>query len=199
MLNKSFKETWGKILCESAYENKIYALIPGAFNPPHAGHYQMIEHLSKICGPTGLATIVISRPSAKKVRTTADGRVITPEQIKKVLEIYCKNLKNTNIIIAEGSPVKYCYDFGANIESGTVIFGTSKKGEDIKRWDRVKQYYEENYPGITVMDPSDTTLEPIANARDFRAAFPDKKKMVQFIPNHLSDEEKNEVLNILLS
>lgn len=122
-----------------------------------------------------------------------------------MLEIYCKNLSNVKINIAVSSPVKDCYDFGENLTSGTVIFGCSKKGEDIARWNRVKDYYETNFPGITVMDPSITAVDPsnmtgeVISATQFRAAFGDRQKMAQFLPDHLDTYQKQQVLNLLES
>mgnify|MGYP006405434181 FL=1 len=34
-------------------EGRVIALVPGAFKPPHAGHFEMVRHYSEMVGPDG--------------------------------------------------------------------------------------------------------------------------------------------------
>ena len=114
-------------LFESATNEQKIAVVPGSFKPPHKGHYEMIKHYSKLVGPSGKVLVFVSSPSAKNERKTHDGKVISPELAKRILEIYCKSLGNVEIEIANGSSVRECYNIGKRFNSGTLIFGCSKK------------------------------------------------------------------------
>lgn len=191
-------------LKESDTQDTYYAVVPGSFKPPHKGHYAMIKHYSDMVGTDGKVFVYISKPSPRSERTTALGKPISAEIAREILALYCANLPNVSIKVSEISPVKDAYDFGKNINSGTVIFGCSKKGDDIKRWNNVKSYYQKNYPNVYVVDPVTTAVDATSSevgavsASDFRNAFGDKEKMKQFLPDHLSEQQKNWVVSKLL-
>ena len=102
------------------------------------------------------------------------------------------------------APVKTCYDFGEQVSEGTLIFGCSKKDDDLKRFRAVKEYVENHYPNLFVLDPQTTAIDAVniqgtnVSASDFRAIFGDREKMKAFIPDHLSDNEKEAIIDILL-
>lgn len=201
---KNFYHAFKNRLLKEMNEEQKYAIVPGSFKPPHKGHYKMIEHYSEVVGPSGNVLVIISKPSAKAQRTTPDGKVISPEIAKKILEIFCKNLSNVTIEVAETSPVKTCYDIGERLESGILIFGCSKKDDDIKRFASIKKYIEEKNPNLIVIDPLTTAVDTTAgdngvvSASDFRKAFGNPKEMAQFLPDHLNDGEKEQIIKMLL-
>ena len=197
-----FLKHWS-VLLESIANQTKYALIPGSFRPPHKGHYAMFKYYSDLVGPEGKAIIIISDPQKAK-RLTSEGKPISAETTEQIIKLYCKNLPNVSIIISQ-APVKTCYDFGEQVAEGTLIFGCSKKDDDLKRFRAVKKYVEEHYPNLYVIDPQTTAADTIkvqgtnVSASDFRAVFDDRDKMKAFIPDHLSDSEKEEVINLLLA
>ena len=73
------------------------AIVPGSFKPPHKGHYEMIRQYSQLAYRV---LVLISAPSAKSQRETKDGKIITPEMAKKILEIYTAGLGNVDIEIS---------------------------------------------------------------------------------------------------
>lgn len=198
-----FTRHYASIL-EGFEENKTkYALIPGSFKPPHKGHYAMFEYYSKMVGKNGKVVIFISDPKKAK-RLTAEGKEIPAEKVKEIIDIYCKNLGNVETEIAL-TPVKNVYDYGEKLQSGIMIFGCSKKDDDLKRFRTIKDYYEKNYPQLSVIDPLTTAVDVTNNqdiavsASDFRKVIGDAEKMKQFLPDHLTDTEKQQVIDILLS
>lgn len=202
---KNFYFTFkNKLLKEMADEKKI-AIVPGSFKPPHKGHYEMIKHYSNMVGPEGQVIVVISKPSKKAERKTSDGKVISPEVAKQIMEIFCKILPNVSVEIAPTSPVKFCYDIGERLDSGVLIFGCSKKDDDIKRFSTIKKYIEEKNPELFVMDPQTTAVdvtassEGIVSASDFRRVFGDPNKMAEFLPDHLTDGQKRQIIQLLLN
>lgn len=201
---KSFYFSKFNFLLESMENEQKVALIPGSFKPPHKGHYAMIEHYSKLVGPTGKVIVFVSKPSAKNARKTKDGKIIEPETVKQILDIFCKNLGNVEVEVSQVSPVKSCYDIGERLDSGILIFGCSKKGDDIKRFKQIKQYIESRNPNLIVLDPLTTAVDVTnsgdnaVSATDFREAFDNPKRMMEFLPDHLNDGTKEQIINILL-
>ena len=202
---KNFYNSFKKLLLEELEGQQKIAVVPGSFKPPHKGHYAMIKHYSEMVGPEGQVIVVISKPSAKAQRTTSPGKVISPEVVEKIMRIYCQNLPNVDVTIAQSSPVKFCYDIGEQIDSGILIFGCSKKDDDIKRFNTIKKYVEDKNPNIIVMDPVTTAVdvtegsEGVVSASDFRRVFGDPNKMAEFLPDHLNDGQKRQVIQMLLN
>lgn len=203
----SFWSKYGKILCERVEDAKKIALLAGSFKPPHKGHYAMIKYYSDLVGPDGEVVVFISKPSPKSERIAANGKPISAEIAKKIFEIYCANLPNVRFEISPVSPVKSCYDFPNTLgnKNVTLIFGCSNKGDDLKRWSRVKDFIEQNYNNIYVMDPQTTacpaTLDEggAVSATDFRNSFGDVAKMTTFMPDHLNNGTKKKIAQMLLS
>ena len=201
---ESFYFSKFNFLLESMENEMKVAIVPGSFKPPHKGHYEMIRHYSELVGPQGNVLVFVSKHSAKSQRTTPDGKVISPELAKQILEIYCSNLPNVQVEITPVSPVKSCYDIGERLDSGVLIFGCSKKGEDIKRFAQIKKYIESKNPNLIVLDPVTTAVDAsasddgVVSATDFRNAFGDPKLMMQFLPDHLNDGTKMKVIEMLM-
>ncbi|MBR4123620.1 MAG: hypothetical protein IKT93_04305, partial [Clostridia bacterium] len=88
---------------------------------------------------------------------------------------------------------------------GILIFGCSRKDDDIKRFNTIKKYVEEKNPNIIVMDPQTTAVnvtegvEGVVSASDFRRVFGDPNKMAEFLPDHLNDGQKRQIIQLLLS
>ena len=196
-----FLDNW-KTLLESVANQTKYALVPGSFRPPHKGHYSMFKFYSDLVGSTGKTIIIISDPQKAK-RLTSTGKPIPAEVAEQIIKLYCKNLPNVSTIISN-APVKTCYDFGENISEGTLIFGCSRKDDDLKRFRAVKNYVEQHYPDLFVLDPQTTAVDAVnvkgtnVSASDFRSVFGDREKMKAFIPDHLTDTEKESVIDLLL-
>ena len=192
-------------LFESTTNEQKIAVVPGSFKPPHKGHYEMIKHYSKLVGPSGKVLVFVSSPSAKSERKTHDGKVISPELAKRILEIYCKSLGNVEIEIANGSSVRECYSIGKRFNSGTLIFGCSKKDNDIVRFEKLKSYTDERNPDLTVIDPLTTAVDVTStedgyiSATNFRNVYGNPEEMMKFLPDHLSNKTKQKIINLMLN
>ena len=201
---KSFYFSNLNFLLEDMNQEHKIAIIPGSFKPPHKGHYEMIKHYSELVGPDGEVLVFVSKPSAKNQRKTPDGKVISPELVKQILDIYCQSLGNVSVEIAQVSPVKACYDIGERLKSGVLLFGCSKKDDDIKRFNQIKSYIESRNPNLIVLDPMTTAVDVTASedgvvsATDFRRVYGNPKEMMQFLPDHLNDGTKHKVIQMLL-
>lgn len=191
------------LLKEMDNEHKV-AIIPGSFKPPHKGHYLMVKYYSEMVGKTGNVIVAISNPSIKSARRTPDGKIISAEVAAEIMKIYCSGLPNVEITVVQGSPVKFCYNIGDTMESGILIFGCSQKDNDIKRFDNIKKYIESRNDNLIVMNPQTTAVDVTMNeagavsASDFRKVFGDIDKMMEFLPEHLNDRQKQKVIQLLL-
>jgi len=128
---------------------KKIALVPGAFKPPHAGHYLGAKHLAEIEDVEKV--IVLISPSPR------DG--ITVEQSKKIWETYLANdpdkkaTAKMTLMVPSGSPVRQVYDMVADKEmfkpGDSVIFGQGEK-ESGGAAERMASFAERNNPGVNV-------------------------------------------------
>lgn len=191
-----FEKLCGKILSTiNEQKEGTIAMVPGSFKPPHKGHYSMIEYFSTIANKV---YVVISDPqSEKSIRRTLGGKKISGQQAREILEIYGKNLNNIEYVVSP-QPVKWVYDFVKDdTVSGQEIFlGVSGKGDDANRYLGAQKYAPE---GVTVTSKifKDSNLD--ISASDFRNIIdnPTIETIEPYLPYHLSDMEKEEVLNIL--
>lgn len=203
----SFFSEYKDLLCENLNNRKNIALLAGSFKPPHKGHYEMVKHYSELVGQNGNVVVFISKPSPKSERVAANGKPISAETAKKIFELYCSDLDNVSFEIAPISPVKSCYDFPERLrgEEVTLIFGCSDKGEDLNRWNRVKEYIEQHYDNVYVMNPQTTAVPATiddggtVSASQFRNSFGDIEKMITFMPDHVNLGTKKKIAQMLLA
>lgn len=182
--------------------DQTYALVPGSYKPPHKGHYAMFKYYSEMVGNNGQVVVIVSNPK-KAIRTTPTGKSFSAETAKEIIEIYCKNLGNVVVEIAEKSPVQTCYNFADRIDGGTLMFGVAKKDNAMDRFKGIQAYIEKHFPGITCLSPEITAMDVVKNGdlaisvTDFREVIGDREKMAEFLPEHLSNSDKNKVLDLL--
>lgn len=184
------------------------ALVPGSFKPPHKGHYEMIRQYSELAYDV---LVLISAPSEKSQRTTKDGKVITPEVAKQILELYTKDLGNVDIQISPiPSPVGAAYAALEEISSNPprttvdiprVVLGASKKDNDWRRWVGAKEWAVKKELNIEVMDPALTAVDVVDrpdgvpySASNIRDNFDNPEAIAGDIPDHVNPEEVNRIL-----
>lgn len=204
VLSKLFKKVF---LTESAQEfPKTVALVGGSFKPPHAGHWYMVEQYAKKADEV---VILISDPkSAKSIRKTSAGTVITAQMAKEIFDIYIKRYNLTNkvkaIVSAEPSPITALFKYvDDNLSDVNVIFGVSKKDDDLKRFKSAQKYYEEN-EHIHLIDPAETAVEPYVDkhgnnisATDVRNNIENPEVIKKYLPKKLTPEDVQKVLQVL--
>jgi cytidyltransferase-like protein len=179
----------------SEQNEEIIAMVPGSFKPPHKGHYEMIEHFSNISQKT---IVVISDPqSEKSIRRTPSGKQITAQEAREILEIYTRNLSNVELIVSS-QPVKWVYDYVAEdtTPGQKILLGVSGKGDDANRYLGAQKYAPE---GVSVeasvfnsdgLDVSASTIRQLLDS-------PTLGEIDQFLPNHISKQDKEQILQIL--
>lgn len=171
------------------------AMIPGSFKPPHKGHYAMIEHFSNI---SDRVIVVISEPR-ESIRRTPGGKIITGNNAREILDIYIKAGKLPNIeLVTAPQPIKWVYDFMAEdtTPGQMILLGVSGKGDDVNRYLRAKKYAPE---GVEFESSVFTDSDLNVSASTIRKVLdsPTLGEIDQFLPTHLTKEDKDKVLQIL--
>ena len=171
------------------------AMIPGSFKPPHKGHYAMIEHFSNI---SDRVIVVISEPT-ESIRRTPGGKIITGNNAREILDIYIKAGKLPNIKLETApQPVKWVYDFIAEhtTPGQKILLGVSGKGDDANRYLGAKKYASE---GVEIEASVFTDSDLNVSASTIRKVLdtPTLGEIDQFLPTHLTKEDKDKVLQIL--
>lgn len=111
------------------YGENVVGLYGGGFKPPHRGHYEVLKNtLRKV------NTVRIFIGSGKR-----DGILITPEQSKKIWEIYIKKSGWTDRVTVEivGSPVSKIYEVIQDPSEKDTQFKIVKTAEgesEDKKW-----------------------------------------------------------------
>ena len=173
-------------------DGKRVALIPGGFNPPHAGHFLLAKHFANKKDVDEVIVVV----------STKSRPPVTVDMAIKLWEIYTKDFPKIKVQAGKTpSPVGDVYDLIAdkNVfqEGDTVLLGKSEKDTGDQRFDRAQSYAERHNPGVdveSVITPlfaggvSGTQMRNlILMGEDGKADFKSN------LPRHLSAEEKEEV------
>ena len=189
------------LLAEQDSEERIIALIPGKFKPPHRGHLNMVKHYSELADEV---KVLISPLSRKAGDVDIDA-----EDAIAVWKIYLQNAGLTNVTVMRSpkeSPVGAAFDFVSNDVNNpdysqpgdSIILGASTKGGDQSRFaGNVQKYAQE---GVTVLNPMEYVFTPPEdipyNASDFRNAIAQREDISRFLPEE-SMNSQEEIMAIL--
>ena len=165
---------------ENLNGEKVTALYPGKFKPPHRGHLNVLNQLS-------------SNPNIKKVIVLISPKThggITAIQSKDIWEkLYLPlttNPEKVEFIIPQISPVKDVYDIANANPDDKFVLAYGKEAS---------QGYIKFPPNVTIYDAGNT--ESI-NATDLRAALDSKGDITPYIPKEISPVKYLETLGVLL-
>ena len=175
-------------------EQKI-GIIPGAFKPPHIGHYMAARFLLE--SNELEKVIILISPKSRKTNSLE----VKAEQSLKIWEIYVKNEPKFEVLISdEASPVKATYNFMEKLKPGDQLFlAISEKDKDDDRFNRAQEWSDKNNLGIKVQkvvipikyDISGTEVRNLLDKKN-------EDLFKKYIPKHLSEEEKVMVYKILV-
>jgi cytidyltransferase-like protein len=183
------------------------AVIPGAFKPPHAGHFDMIKKFASMAEQV----VVFMSPLP---RTTPDGSKITFDKAKKVWDIYLEDAGLDNVRVLESpvnSPVGSSFHFIANDDNNPdwamsgdrILLGVSTKGGDQSRFGTNAQQYAKEGVDVKVLPVTPTNMQgefkdDVYSASDMRDYLDDKdvKSLSWYIPDD-SAHRVEEIIQIL--
>lgn len=198
-----FNELFESLITELNKDSSIVTILPGSFKPPHIGHWEMIQHYSKI---SDNVYVIISSPSEKNIRKTKTGKVITSQISKQIFDIFKKsyNLHNVTFEIStKPSPISGAYDKLSELKNVKVILGSSKKDDDVSRWDYASNFVKKNNIPIVLLDIDEYAVEPKKiNNKDISASYirdniDNFESIKEFFPNKLSKQDLNKIKELL--
>jgi len=197
--DKVFYKLW-----EAISNQRIVAIIPGAFRPPHKGHLELVEQYADIAD---IVKILISpdNPAARAKRVTPSGKYISADISKQIWDLYIRKAGLNNVqaeISKTPSPVGAAYEYVANENNDPqlaqpgelVILGVSTKGGDEARFQKSAQNYARE--GVTV-EVKPFIPRSDLSATDFRIAIDQgPEQILPFLPDGVKDKADN-VLEII--
>lgn len=168
------------IIQEIIPSDKVTILYPGAFKPPHKGHFEVVKKSSQV----GDKVIVIVSPKDR------DG--VTLDQSLRVWNLYKKLLPdNVEIRVAQGStPVSDVYDIIKNNPNENFLAAFGK--EEGSRFDSITK--SGKYPNADIIDIG--TIENFS-ATELRKAVRDRDiaTIEKMLPDGITAVEFLEAMN----
>jgi len=148
-------------------DNQTIAIFPGAFKPPHKGHFDAVEQLLKKADQV----VVLISPSTRE-GITADQSVAIWNEYKTLLN------GNVEIRVAAGSPISEAYDVVKNNPDTHFILAFGKGEMD--RFRHLKKYSNaEIYDAGHIEGTSATFLRRALNTGN-------EKEIEKYLPNGIS-------------
>jgi len=164
----------------------VIGLYGGGFKPPHRGHFHIAKELAK---DVDLIKIYIGG----RIR---EGEVITPQQSKKIWEVYAKYLgKPTEIEIAPITPILSIYQEIEANQGQDYLVGSSNDPEDIDKF-KALQLNKKNLYDRAKLKIVSTINEEKLSALTIRTDA-EYLKTGDWMPQELSADDKKAVLGIL--
>jgi len=152
--------------------DRLVALYPGKFKPPHKGHFDIVKGLLNKADEV----VVVVSPLPK------DG--ITAQQSEAAWNLYKTILGNkVTVVVAPSSPVSYVYDIiKSNPEDNFIVaYG---KGEEARYKSLTKNPKVQIIDGGTVSDEGGNI-----NATDLRNALQTNQDISRFLPDDIDQQD----------
>jgi len=190
----------------------MIALYPGAFKPPHRGHFEVVKrllngtHKGEIYDiedyqDAGLKALSPEESKTKKIDKViifiggAERNGLTADDAKKVWDIYKKHLPNVEVIIGDKNPMFSAKDYAKANPNDSFYAITGVRGEeDFKDLKRITTFVNRpNVVGLAVGGPD------AQRATNFRKALlsGNLDTVKDFFPKELNREEINNIISML--
>lgn len=192
-----------KHLVKESAKNRIIALVPGGYKPPHVGHYLQAKYFSDI-QTVDEVLVLISPKSRFDATKTVE---ITAKQSLEAWGVFAKQDPKIKAKVAEAaSPVKAVFDYLENNANpgDKILLGVSDKEaeESSARYKNVEKFVKSKGLDVEV----DVVATPIirmsakdVSATDLREMISQGRKedFVAYMPNHLSQDDREQVWHIM--
>lgn len=190
----------------------MIALYPGAFKPPHRGHFEVVKrllngtHRGEVYDiedyqNAGLKALSPEESKAQKIDKViifiggAERNGLTANDAKKVWDIYKKHLPNVEVIIGDKNPMFSAKDYAKANPNDSFYAITGVRGEeDFKDLKRITTFVNRpNVVGLAVGGPD------AQRATNFRKALlsGNLDTVKDFFPKELNREEINNIISML--
>ena len=194
----------------------MIALYPGAFKPPHRGHFEVVKsllngkHGGKVYDIDSYAEAGASVLQGKGDKLEKINKVlifigggerngITKEESMAVWKIYAKYLPGLEIMDGEKNPMFAAKDYAkANPQDNFYAITGVRSEEDLNDLKRITTFKNrENVEGLVIPSASGSGVR----ATDFRKAIlsGNLDNVLDFFPKELSNDEILKIMNMLKS
>ena len=191
----------------------MIALYPGAFKPPHKGHFQVVKSILdgtynggvydkdnyKVKGAEFLDNKSDKKPNISKVIVFAGGgerNGITKEESKAIWEIYAKYIPEVEIMDGGDNPMFAAKDY-AKANSDTELYAiTGIRGEkDFIDLRRITTFTNTpNVKGLAISNPG--FMQRASDLRDL-ALKGEYEKTREYFPDVINDNEFDKIVSML--
>ena len=192
-----------KHLVKESAKNRIIALVPGGYKPPHVGHYLQAKYFADIQTVDEVLVLISPKSRLDKTKTVE----ITAQQSVEAWGVFAKQDPKIKAKVADSpSPVKAVFDYlEHNANPGDkILLGVSDKEaqESSARYKNVEKFVQSKGLDVEV----DIVATPIirmsakdVSATDLREMISQGRKedFVAYMPNHLSQDDKEQVWHIM--
>jgi len=182
---------------------KTVVLFPGAFKPPHAGHYAAAKYYAD--NPDVDEVQVIISKNDRAEHTENERLSVTPKMSLEIWNQYALDDSKIKLrVTTENTPVRDAYKEMESMEPGsTVMFVMGEKDAKCgdERFDAVRDFalkHNLNY-GCDPISQEQTGVAEDLSATEMRRYILGREKEPFFaqLPAHLSDEQKELIFNLL--
>lgn len=194
----------------------MIALYPGAFKPPHRGHFEVVKsllngkHGGKVYDIDSYAEVGASALKGEADKLKPINKVlvfigggerngITKEESMAVWKVYAKYLPGLEIKDGEKNPMLAAKDYAkANSQDSFYAITGVRSEEDLNDLKRITTFKNrENVEGLVIPSASGSGVR----ATDFRKAIlsGNLDDVLDFFPKELSNDEILKIMNMLKS
>lgn len=172
------------------------AIVPGAFKPPHKGHFELAKYYASM---SKKVIIAISPKPPRYVSSNGRNFEVSADLSKQIWDTYIRDGGLDGKVIVEivpkGSPVAFAFDYIMDppeyYQGMKIALGVGDKDEDKLRFAGAQEKAKEGVEVQTVAMPPATESNQILSATAFRKAIAskDSSQMAMFIPDEVEDKK----------
>ena len=191
----------------------MIALYPGAFKPPHRGHFDVVKrllngtHNGKVYHlgdykEKGLSALKEEGEPAADINKVVifigggERNGISPKESKAVWDIYTKYLNNVEVVLGDKNPLREAKEYAkANPNEKFYAVTGIRSEEDLGDLRRISMFKNRsNVEGLILSGDKDST-----RATDFRKALlsGNLDEVIDFFPKELNRKEILDIMNML--
>jgi len=189
------------------------ALYPGAFKPPHRGHFELVKslinnnHNGRIYDKTSIDSVVSNLGNEDESIEKIDKVIIflgggerngiSLKESKAVWDTYLKHIPGVEVIVGDKNPMLAAKDYAKENPDQTFYAVTGFRDEsDVKDLARITTF--KNRPNVKGLVIS-SKPENLVRATNFRKALlsGNLDEVKDFFPKELSNDEILKIMNML--
>lgn len=189
------------------FSGRSVAVIPGAFKPPHAGHFNLIKHMldKKMAdGSDVIDEVIILISPKKRVGHSPDNRIVVTPQMSKIMwDLYTEGIPNLEVKISSyPSPVRATFAFMAEYlsEGDTLWVAQGEKDKGDTRIQKLQDYSDAKGLGVDVeVEVTELYAKGVSGAQmRHYLAEGDEDSFKGFLPDHLTMEERDDCYDMIM-